>query len=527
MKQQEIKEIKKTSYRNELVLKPNDLIPNTGMQEQVLLSKAQITICGGSRGGGKSQVLLFDACYDIHLPNFSCIYLRKETKQLDKGGGLFDKAHKIFPILGGKKNTSNKNYIFPSGAKAEFDHIQNESKTEVEKRFKGLEIPAMYIDEIDQFSFETFLIIIGSNRNAHGIRNRIIGSCNPNPESWVRNILEWYIDSEGYINMDRNGKLRYFYVYGSSVNEIIWGNSKFEVYEKAKNYIDSALTDNLKKVGIKYDDFIKSFTFIKGDLAENKQLLKSDTNYLANIATGGASAIARNLSGNWNVKVSGDEMVSRIQMDKMFDENRPALRSGTKYMTIDVALLGADNFVMAVWDGLHLEDVIVKNRITSGEAVAIVKSQLYSSGVREQELAYDSVGNGQALNDFKYAIPIKAQQPPIGKEDNYDNIKSQIMFVFGRMLIEEKFTCNPELANRLFDYGKGNKKQRMPFKEILQNERRALMISESTGKTKMLPKKEMKKILGGSPDFLESVAYRVVFELDKKKKNNWSGLQYL
>jgi hypothetical protein len=53
------------------------------------------------------------------------------------------------------------------------------------------------------------------------------------------------------------------------------------------------------------------------------------------------------------------------------------------------------------------------------------------------------------------------------------------------------------------------------------------MIADSTGKTKMLPKKEMKKILGGSPDFMEAVAYRVVFELDKKTGGGFSGLQYL
>jgi hypothetical protein len=53
------------------------------------------------------------------------------------------------------------------------------------------------------------------------------------------------------------------------------------------------------------------------------------------------------------------------------------------------------------------------------------------------------------------------------------------------------------------------------------------MIADFTGKTKMLGKKDMKKILGGSPDILESVAYRVVFELDKNKGAGFSGLQYL
>lgn len=524
----EVTEIVEKKYRSELDIRDIDFMPNPGMQEAVLQSTAQVIICGGNRGGGKSQVLLFDSCYDILNPNFTGVFIRKETQQLKSGGGLFDKAAKFYYILGGKETKTSMLYSFPSGARLEFQHLVNESKTEVEKRFKGLGIPAMYIDELDQIQWETFLILMGSNRNSYGIRNRIIGTCNPNPDSYLRTLLDWYIDQDGDVIIERSGKVRYLYIYGEKVTDIIWGDTKQEVYQKAKHYIDTALTDNLRAVGIKEDDFIKSFTFIKGDLAENPQLLKSDTNYLANIATGGAAAIARNLSGNWNVKVNGDEMVTREQMERMFDPNRVSLRTGKKYMSIDVALLGLDNFVVCIWDGMHLIDVVVKNKITSGEAFGIVQGLMYEHGVREENLVYDYTGNGQALNGFKHAFPVKPQQPPIGKEDNYLELKSQIMYNFGRFLIEEKITCNHELAERFFDYGKGNRKERMTFKEILQNERRALMIAENTGKTKMLPKKDMKKILGGySPDFLEAVAYRVVFELDKKKSGGFVGLQYL
>lgn len=521
-------EIAIPKYRSEIELKDTDFMPNKGMQEAVLQSKAQVIICGGNRGGGKSQVLLFDSCYDIHNPNFTGVFIRKETQQLKSGGGLFDKAAKFYYILGGKETKTSMLYSFPSGARLEFQHLVNESKTEVEKRFKGLGIPAMYIDELDQIQWETFLILMGSNRNSYGIRNRIIGTCNPNPDSYLRTLLDYFIDDEGDVIIERSGQVRYMYVYGEKVTDIIWGNTKKEVYEKAKHYIDTALTPNLRAVGITEDDFIKSFTFIKGDLAENPQLLKSDTNYLANIATGGAAAIARNLSGNWNVKVNGDEMVTREQMERMFDPNRVALRNGKKYMSIDVALLGADNFTIVIWDGLHIVDVVVKNKITSGEALSIVRGVMYEHGVREENVVYDYTGNGQALNDLRHAMPVKPQQPPIGKETNYTEIKSQLLFVFGRYLIEEKITCEPEVANRYFDYGKGSRKERMTFREIMQNERRALMIAENNGKTRMLPKKDMKKILGGdSPDFLEGTAYRIVFELDKKNGNNWSGLQWL
>ena len=102
------------------------------------------------------------------------------------------------------------------------------------------------------------------------------------------------------------------------------------------------------------------------------------------------------------------------------------------------------------------------------------------------------------------------------------------MYTVAKYLIEEKITCSPNAAQKVFNYGKGTTKSKLTFQEILQNERRALMQAESTGKTKMLNKKEMKKILGGiSPDFLEAVAYRMVFELDKKQSKGFQGLEYL
>ena len=366
-----------------------------------------------------------------------------------------------------------------------------------------------------------------SNRNASSIRNRIIGTCNPNPDSWLRNFLSWYINDEGFIDPERDRKMRYFYVYGTDVNEIIWGNSKEETYERAKFYIDKSYNEKFAAAGITKFDAIKSLKFIRGDLADNPILLKSQPTYYANVAQGGAAAIARNLEGNWNVKQEGSEMVSRLEMEEMFYETRPALRTGKKYLSIDVALLGIDKFVCVIWDGMNIDDVVVKSGITSSEAFNVVRSLMYEYGIREENVVYDYTGNGQSLNDLKHAFPVKPQQPAIGKENNYDTIKSQIMYVFGRMLIEKQITCSPEVANRLFDYGKGGKKERMTFKEIMQNERRALMIVESSGRTKMLPKKDMKKIIGTSPDFLEAVAYRVVFELDKKKGGGFSGLQYL
>lgn len=518
------KPIKELLFRDQIPMKSGDIMPQVGFQEEVLLSDANLTIIGGSRGSGKSFSLVLDPLYDCSNGNFAALFFRKELSQVEKG--LYAEACKIYPFLGATMTKLKAK--FPSGAVVDFDHLQSETPADLERRFKGLSIPAFYFDELDHFKFDTVKRVIESNRNSHGIRNRIIASCNPNPSSWLRTFLDWWISADGFIDPERDKKTRYFYIYGTEVTDIIWGSTKDEVLDKASYYIDGAWDDSFLESGLTKYDLIKSVKFIKGDVSENKILLKNDPNYIGSIAQGGAESIARNFKGNWNILSDGEEMVKRHEMDRMFDEYRPPLTDDHRYLTIDVALLGLDNFVAVLWNGMHIEDIFVKEKLDSEQAVEFVSSLMNEYGVRESNVGYDSIGNGQALSCFKRAVPIYAQAQPIGKEIAYDNLKSQLMYTFGKYLIEAKITCSIKAAEKLFNYGKGQKRQKLSFKEILQNERRALMIAESPGKTKMKNKKEMKAMLGGqSPDFLEAVAYRMVFELDKKQSKGIRGLGYL
>ena len=122
--------------------------------------------------------------------------------------------------------------------------------------------------------FNTFLKLLQSNRNSSGIRNRILGTCNPNKNSWLRKFLDWYISDAGTIDPLRDRQTRYFYVYGKTVNDIFWGDTKEAVYDLAKYYIDRLWNTKFEDSGLSKMDMIKSFKFIKGDLAENPILLK-------------------------------------------------------------------------------------------------------------------------------------------------------------------------------------------------------------------------------------------------------------
>ena len=85
-------------------------------------------------------------------------------------------------------------------------------------------------------------------------------------------------------------------------------------------------------------------------------------------------------------------------------------------------------------------------------------------------------------------------------------------------------SINPDLLNRKYS-GKGFKD--LPLSQVLMNERQAMRQDETASDRhwKLITKSEMKKLIGHSPDFWESMMTREIFEIKTKRKRiNGLGL---
>jgi predicted phage terminase large subunit-like protein len=102
---------------------------------------------------------------------------------------------------------------------------------------------------------------------------------NPDPDSWVREFIAWYLDTEGNPIPERGGVIRFFARKGDKIE---WRDSAKE------------LTD----LGMKP----KSFTFIPATVQDNKILLSKDPDYLANLEALLPHERARLLGGNWDAR---------------------------------------------------------------------------------------------------------------------------------------------------------------------------------------------------------------------------------
>lgn len=137
-------------------------------------------------------------------------------------------------------------------------------------------------DELTHFSWGQFVYMLSRNRSLCGIKPYIRATTNPDPDSWVRKFIYWWIDPEsGYAIQERSGKIRWFIVQG---DETIWADSEHELKEKYEGSLP------------------KSVSFIASNIFDNKILLDRNPEYLANLKALPRFEREQLLNGNWNIR---------------------------------------------------------------------------------------------------------------------------------------------------------------------------------------------------------------------------------
>ena len=148
-----VDEMEVQEIRESLEKKPNDRIiaAQAGGQNNMLMSPADITIGGGSRGGGKTHALLMNALYDITDGNFKAIILRKE---LDDLSDIADTSMSLFDEYGTYNRSKNDmTWYFSNGGWLKFSYHNDDFKS-FEDRFRGKQYAYIGVDEVTQMSFQ-------------------------------------------------------------------------------------------------------------------------------------------------------------------------------------------------------------------------------------------------------------------------------------------------------------------------------------------------------------------------------------
>lgn len=262
--------------------------PQEGKQKTFLSSTADIAIFGGGAGSGKSWSLLLEAMRNCHVGAYRGVLFRRTFPQITNPGGLWDESTKIYPHLFAKPRQSDLLWVFPSGARIEFAHLQHEKNV---YDWQGAQIPFLGFDEATHFSEFQFFYLLSRNRSMSGVRPYVRMTCNPDPDSFVARMVDWWLHEDGYPIPERSGVLRWFVRVGG---ELDWADTPEE------------LTARHGK-----GTMPKSLTFIPALVTDNPALLAANPEYLANLKALPYVEQMRLLYGNWKVRPSAGKVFNR------------------------------------------------------------------------------------------------------------------------------------------------------------------------------------------------------------------------
>lgn len=331
-------ELKEEFYSNFPKDKVKILWPQPGGQEQFSNCDADICIYGGEAGGGKSFNLVLEHLKWKDNPLYKGVLVRKTYQQIFDSGGLWDEANNIFNAVGGRGvKAPRPKYTFPSGAQVIFKQSQHEDH--LESYWQGAQASLICVDELTQFSEKEFLYILSRTRSVSGIRPYVRATCNPDPYSWVKSFIGWWIGEDGKIIQERSGKKRWF----------IRVNDKFIFADTRKELIEK----HPKKKPM-------SLTFIRGSLDENVKLFEEDPDYRAKLEMLPEEKRVALSEGNWNEIKDPTKLFQKMTVNKYRVEPEEVLSSDMERIVIGVDPAGTDNIqndmVGIVWGGIRQDD---------------------------------------------------------------------------------------------------------------------------------------------------------------------------
>jgi hypothetical protein len=491
--------------------------PQNGFQWNYLKNPAQIRIAGGAAGCSKTFSSLLDtlrfAGYKGHAP----IFFRRELTDVKMPGGLWDEATQLYNSIFGRTVTENKSAFklsVKNGATLRFGSIPHRNDL---FQFAGMQSGAIYFDELTTFTEEMFWFML--SRNRHPVKlpfsPYVSATCNPDPDSFVARLIEWYIGQDGFPIPERANKVRFML---RKDGDILFYDTFQECYNRNKVYIN----EHCKISKLQPQDIINTFSFIPGKITDNKILLSNDPAYYGKLLALDEEQKARYLDGNWKIKIDDKALCNYERINDL--ENNFAETGGKKYITCDASRYGKDYTVIFVWDGwtvIEMHSIKQTGTIDIYDAIEKLRAK-HLIPTSRVVIDADGVGNEAAKigkyqrfhGASKQRIDVKTMQ-----KDDFKNFKTQCIYRMSQRINEGTVAIRITSDACTSDYDKGCRviiKGRVyDFRELLRQDLRLWKRKDNMElKKQVIDKEQMKDVLGRAPDWGDTMFMREFFELN-------------
>ena len=294
--------------------------------------------------------------------------------------------------------------------------------------------------------------------------------------------------------------------------------------EKAKNVVASRIRFKLKEFGLRpkilmscnpaknwvydfykqdRDDTLPNHKkFVQAKLKDNPHISEFYEEQLRKLDP---VSRERLLHGNWEYDEGKDRLFDYEAILSVFTNSSVKNDNEEYYLSCDIALLGSDKLVICVWKGMVVEETVTKAKTSADNVEKLIRALADKYDIPKRNIIIDSDGVGQYLSHYMKGIqPFINNGKPMNGE-NYKNLKTQCFYKLAEQINMGNIwiKCNDiELRNKII--------------EELEVVRRKNI--DLDGKLAILSKKEMKAILGHSPDYADALMMRMRYLFKNNKR---------
>lgn len=242
-----------------------------------------------------------------------------------------------------------------------------------------------------------------------------------------------------------------------------------------------------------------SYAFIQSLAVENDKI---DKGYLEGLDEITDPTLKKRLKyGEWEYEDDPLSLVSYENILNIFTNEY--VEGGKKYITADIARFGNDKVKIRVWDGLRVIEKVTREKLKVTESAALIKSLANKHHIPMSQVLVDEDGVGGGVVDILGCKGFVANSSPL-HGGNFDNLKSQCGYRLSEIINENKIYENePSPAER---------------ERIIEELEQLKKKSDSEDrKLAIMPKDLIKDLIQRSPDDLDTLIMRALFELQLKK----------
>ena len=294
-----------------------------------------------------------------------------------------------------------------------------------------------------------------------------------------------------------------------------------QIINKAKQIVRSRIRHDLKENGLipkmlmtcnpaknwTYSEFYKPSK--EGSLPRNKTFIQSlvtdnpkiDPSYIENLRQLDKASKERLLYGNWDYDDDPSALCGYDVITDLFTNDH--VTGGEKYISADLAMQGRDKFIAGSWDGLKCT-IEIDQAKSGGRSIELSLKQLkIDKKVGNSNIVADSDGLGNYIESYIeniYAFHGNKR----AEDDQYANIKSECGFKLAELINQRKIKINCTVE------------QRESIKEEISVCLKRDKIDADNQKKRLISKEKMKELLGHSPDYLDMLLMRMVYEIEEE-----------